>query len=378
MKRIKKHNYLIVLLICVLCNGCGKTGKTVDVDNVDVIEFSELNSDVNIVPIKCGTPMDDILRGVCYDDYIFLLGMSRTSVYCVKEDTVISILNSSGRGYGEYTAINDYSYSQDEHILYVYSDGKILKYSVPEMKFLESVETPVYPSGMIVLNSKEILMNCSYMEDNGEDAYRGICIVSSQTGQVIKRCYDFDYINKKMMMQCDLTAVPGGFVFPLNSLELNSLVSYNMEDESTEELFTYRFNSDWRVPRRMVKLAKKDYMLYAMEDFKETRHLEGGHYLSISDKGLSFWCFPRIDDNVRSVAVLVNDDGVSCRSYIIAGTGIYPSPFFYHDGFCVDIVSSTELDGVDIEGLSPLGLELKRVVDAQKLENPVFLFFKAD
>jgi len=373
---VKSLQMLLFAALSPLLYGCGQPAKTVDVDNVETVELTESNSDAEIIPIRCGVPMDEILRGICYDDYIFLMGMSRNTIYCVQEDTVISILEASGRGHGEYSSINDYTYSKDEHILFVCADGKLLKYSVPEMAFLESFDLPITPSGMSVLNSKEILMNCSFMEENGKDAYRGICVVSSQTGEVIKRCYDFDYINKKMMMQCDLTTVPGGFVFPLNSLTGNSILHYDLESESVEELFAFCFNSNWRVPRRLVKLSKGDVMLYTMEDNKETKHLEGGHYPNLIDSGLSFWCFPRENGKARPVAVIVKDGNVSCRSYVVSGTDFHPSPYFIHKGYCVDIVSPADLETAD--ALSPLGSELKRIVGGQAFDNPVFFYFKVE
>ena len=375
---VKSLQMLLVAALSLSLYGCGQSAQTVNVDNVVTVELKESDSDTKIIPIRCSVPMDDILRGICYDDFIFLMGMSRNAIYCVQGDTVVSILEASGRGHGEYSSINDYAYSQDEHILFVYADGKLLKYAVPEMAFLESVDMPITPSGMAVLNSKEILMNCSFMEENGKDAYRGICIVSSQTGEVIRRCYGLDYINKKMMMQNDLTTVPGGFVFPLNSLTRNSILHYDIESESVEELFAFCFNSNWRVPRRLVKLSKGDVMLYAMEDYKETRHLEGGHYPNLIDSGISFWCFPRENGKARPVAVIEKDGNVSCRSYVVSGTDFHPSPYFIHKGYCVDIVSATDLETADSGALSPLGSELKRVVGVQAYDNPVFFYFKVD
>lgn len=380
MKKVSVRSLKMLLMsgLCMMCCGCGTTSQKVDVDNVEIVELAESNSDIQIIPIKCDIPMDAILCGISYDDYVFLMGLMRTSIYCVQEDTVVSILNASGRGHGEYTSINDFAYSPDEKLLYVNADGKLLKYSVPEMEFQESVDLAVTPSTMIVMNPEEILMNCSFYEENQKDLYRGICLVSSRTGEVLNRCFDFDYINKKFLMPWDITVVPGGIVFPLNSLTRNSILFYDTESGSTENLFTFSFNSNWKVPRRLVKMSKEDPMLYAMEDYKETRHLEGGHFPNITDSGLEFWCFPREDNKARQVAVTVRDGDVTCRSFIISGTGVNPSPMFIRNGYYVDIVSPTDFVDSDADALSPLGLELKRTVDSQRFENPVFLYFKAD
>ena len=379
MKKVSLRSLKMLLMsgLCMMCCGCGNTSQKVDVDNVETVELT-LNSDIQIIPIRCDTPMDAVLSGISYDDYVFLMGMMRTSIYCVQEDTVVSVLNASGRGHGEYTSINDFAYSPDEKLLYVSADGKLLKYSVPEMEFLESVDISVSSSTMIVMNPEEILMSGSFYEEDKKDFYRGICLVSSRTGEVLKRCFDFDYINKKFLMPWDITVVPGGIVFPLNSLTRNSILFYDTASGSTENLFTFSFNSKWKVPRTLVKMSRKDPMLYAMEDYKETRHLEGGHFPNITDSGLEFWCFPREDNKARQVAVIAKNGDVTCRSFIIPGTGVNPSPFFIRNGYYVDIVSTTDLVDSDADVLSPLGWKLKGMVDSQRFDNPVFLYFKAD
>ena len=374
----KLLDLLLLSAQCLFLTCCGHSSNVVDVDDVETVELDRINSDIRIKPIKCSCPMDAIYRGIGYDDYIFLSGYSRKNIYCIREDTVVAVLDASGRGHGEYSYIDDFAYSQEEHILYLSADGKLFKYSVPNMEYLGSVDLSVTTSTMIVLGPEEILMNCSFYEDNGKDVYRGICIVSPQTGEVLERLYELDYINKKRLLNRDLTAVPGGFVLPLNSFAQNSILFYDSANGSVQQLFTFSFTKKWRTPKRLVRLAGKDLMLYIMEDNKETRHLEGVHYPFVNDSGLSFWCFPRENDNARTVAVTVKDNRPVCRSYKISGTEIDPSPFFIHNGYWVDIIASTEFDGSNEKELSPLGLELKRAVDAQAFDNPVLLYFKAD
>ena len=375
---VNKCVKLVVSVLCMLLISCSNDTNVVDVDNVDIVDMNEIRSNIRVLPIKCGFPMDEIYRSIAYDDYIFSMGLSFKKIYCIRNDTVLSVLDASGRGRGEYTSINDFAYSHYENILYVSADGKLLKYTVPDMEFIGSTDFSMSSSTMIVLNNNEILLNGSFMEDNQKDVYRGFCRISSKTGELLERCYDLDFATKKMLMPWDLTPVPGGFVFPGNSFTRNSILFFDLADGSTKELFSFSFNKKWKVPKRLVKLAKKDPMLYAMEDYKETRRLEGGHFPCVTDSALVFWCFPIEGDNGRQVAVIVKEDNVTCRSYTIGGTDVSVSPSFLHNGFCVDFINTSSFDNVDETSLSPFGIELKRIAEAQPFDNPVLLYFKVD
>ena len=91
-----------------------------------------------------------------------------------------------------------------------------------------------------------------------------------------------------------------------------------------------------------------------------------------------FWCFPIEGDNGRQVAVIVKEDNATCRSYTIGGTDVSVSPSFLHNGYCVDFINTSSFDNVDETSLSPFGMELKRITEAQPFDNPVLLYFKVD
>ncbi len=368
----------IVLVLIMLFVDCSEGTIVVDVDNVDIVDLNDIRQDVQIIPIKCDYPMDEIDRGIAYDDYIFLLGESMKQIYCIQKDTVISILDATGRGRGEYSYINDYAYCQYEHILYVRADKKLMRYSVPEMEFIGSTDISFTSRTMIFLNPDEILTNCSFYVENGKDVYGGICRVSSKTGEVLERCYDLDFMAKRMLMSWDMMPMQGGIIFPESSLTRNRIMFYDTASGFTNELFSYSFNSNWKVPRRLVKLAEKDHMLYAMEAYKDDRYLEGGHFPSLSDSALLFWCFPIEGDYGRQVAVIVKDGKVTCRSYAVAGKDRCVSPSFIHNGYFVDVIASDLFEDIDKTSLSPFAAGLKKVVDAQPFDNPVFLYFKVE
>lgn len=96
------------------------------------------------------------------------------------------------------------------------------------MSFIGSIDIGMNSKGMVVLNPNEILMNCSYI-DNEKDVYRGLCIVSLQTGEILRKCHDFDFINTQSLMSRDFTMTDNGIVFPLNSLETNTIIFYDVK-----------------------------------------------------------------------------------------------------------------------------------------------------
>lgn len=362
--------------VCHICS-CEDVGNIVDVDNVDCIELNEQNSDIRIVPIKYNSPMDEIYCSIGYNDYTFLMGISWKTIYCVQKDTVISVLNASGRGHGEYTRINDFAYSEQEHILYVQADGKLLKYSVPSMSFIGSIDIGMNSKGMVVLNPNEILMNCSYI-DNEKDVYRGLCIVSLQTGEILRKCHDFDFINTQSLMSRDFTMTDNGIVFPLNSLETNTIIFYDVKKHISKDLFSFSFNSKWKVPKELIKLSKEDPLLYSQEEYKQSLHCNGSHYPSLVNSKLVFWCFPREDDDVRSVVSIVKGNNIVRRSFKISGTDLDPSPFHLYKGYCVDIITSLDTEIINADEITPFGTKLNQVTNSQPFGNPVLLYFTVD
>lgn len=366
-----------LLFVLFVCN-CGNHGLVIDVDNVEWVELNEDNSDIRIIPIRCSFPMDDIIRCVGDDDYIFMLGMSRKQIYCIKGDSVVSVLDASGRGHGEYSYINDFAYSKEEQSLYVQGDGCYYLYSVPSMSFIRSFESEITPGGMIVLNSDEILMKCSFYEGK-EDIYRGVCIVSSHTGKVLKKCSDFDFINTQWFLQRDFSMCDKGYLFPINSFNNNNLVCYNAESGKVENVFSFSYNSKWRVSKRLIKLARRDPLFFSKEYNERDLYCEGCHYPAFINSKLTFWSFPREKNNVKSIVTIIQEGKPICRSFKVSGTELNPSPYCIDGIYCVDIIKSLdEIEITDPDNISPLALELKRIVEAQQFENPVLLYFTVD
>lgn len=374
--------YVIAILLPLILSGCNKKNDVkniIDFDEVSEIELDTSSSEIRIVPIKSPIPMDKIRRSFSYNDYTFLLSASKKIVYCIQKDSVISLLNAVGRGRGEYTFINDLAYSEEEKVLYVNTDIGLYKYEVPSMSFLGSTSIEFTTNGMISLNSKELLVNCSYNLHEGEEAYSGICIISKETGKVIKQCLSLDYYNTTCYMTHDLERCNDMIILSVGGIRENKVVSWNEEKDSVIQLFSFGFTQKWKLTRKQTRLLKKNHIEFDSEMYSRTVYCDGCHYPTIINSNLIFWCFPFDNENKKKIVVINTMDKSICRSFKISGTNINVNPSFVKDKYCVKIIEGSAESLVKTpEELSALGMEIYETKKSQPFNNPIMLFFTVD
>lgn len=385
---LMKAKYLlksyVVLIACSLTclTGCDNrySDNVVDLDSVNEFELNDDNSDIKVMPIKCEYPMEQIYRAIGYSDYIFMLSSSRRTIYCLKEDTVVSKLDAYGRGHGEYTLINDFAYQEDEKLLYINANEKIMKYSVPSMSYLGSIDFNITTSQMIALNSDELLAKCSYSKDSSnKNFFRGLAVISLKTGKVIRELYEYDQYTSSCFLFGDLSKSDNEIIMSLGGLYNNRIIKWDKIEGEPNELFSFCNNTKWRVPKRIIKLTSKDYWSFNEELYKMTDYCQGCHYPSITDAKLIVWCYPHENEATRSIAVIIQGDKIITRSFHISGTNNIVGPYFVKDGYCFDIVEGpTEKFITDIDNLSPLGNEIYDAMKSQPFNNPIMYCFTVD
>jgi hypothetical protein len=374
--------FVIAILLPIFFSECNKNNDVkniIDFDEISEVELDTSSSDIMIVPIKSSIPMDKIRRSFCYNDYTFLLSGSKKMIYCIYKDTVISVLNAVGRGRGEYTYINDLAYSEEEKVIYVNTDIGLYKYEVPSMSFLGSTNIDFSTDGMISLNSKELLVNCSYSLHEGEEAYTGICIVSKETGKVIKQCIDLDYYNTTCYLTHDLERCNDMIILSIGGVKENKVVSWNEETDSVIELFSFGFAPKWKLTRKQTRLLKKKHREFDSEMYSRMVYCDGCHYPTIINSNLAFWCFPFENEIKKKIAVIQKMDKSIYRSFKISGTNITVNPSFVKDNYCVKIIEGSAESLVNApEKLSLLGKEIYDTKKSQLFNNPIMLFFTID
>ena len=222
----------------------------------------------------------------------------------------------------------------------------------------------------------ELLVKGSYIGENKE-IHSGVFIISSATGEIIQNCCVFDYINTQWFMNQDLTRTEK-ILFPVNSADNSKIMCFDYDKGSIRELYSFSYNSRWRLPRRLIKLAEKDPLSFSKKNENNSLHCEGCHYPYIDNSNLVFWSFPRDNDEVMCVATIIKDNIPVQRSFVISGTMLTPSPYYIHNNYCVDIVSLSEVADADLDKVSPFGLKLIDILKSQPFENPVLLYFTVD
>lgn len=375
-----KYHCLLFLSVMLLCGCNNKNGSTVDLDVVEELELNSQTSQVKITPIKSSVPMDGIHRIVEYGEYLFLLGNHCNAIYCVQGDTVVSILNAKGRGKGEYSTINDFTYDERSNLLYVSADRRILKYKVPSMSFVESFDINFTSDGMIVLNDNELLVNCCFWEDNSyKDVYRGLCVVSTVNGEIVKRCYELGGYGDFCFLTRDLTSINDEIIVAVNDLHSNKVIKYDENTSSFKTIESFVVTPKWRVPRKIAKSLEKRHITLKNDYYDQKVYCKGFHYPSIFDTKIICWCFPEEYETSREVAIIKDKDHLFCRSYKISGTNIDVYPYYVKGNNFVEIIEG-EAESIieDWDELSPLGREIYEAMKAQPFNNPVLLSFTVD
>ncbi len=364
-------------------SGCGKkySENVLNLDEVEDVDLSSQTSDINIIPIKCSIPMDGIRAIKIFDDYAFLYGLKRKEIYCLKNDTVISILNAVGRGHGEYTYIDDFTYEDKTKILYVRNNERLLKYSVPSMSFLGSLDITYSTNGMIALNSDEILANCSFWEDDTyKEFFNGLCIISTSTGEIIKRCYKSDFYDGLCLYGDDLDSYKDEIIMPVAGVYNNRVVTLDPQTSATKELDIFCFSPKWRLPKHLIKLAKKwDSFDYSQEAEKRSVFCDGFHSPEIINSRLIFWCYPREDGSDKPVVVIKEKDKYIKRHFYVSGTSLRINSNLAKDNRFIRVLcNAPESIITDPENVSDFGKEIYNVMKAQPFNNPILLSFTVD
>jgi len=382
---LTKHLQIMTSFFSLVCfmTGCGEkySENVLDFDEVEEVDLSPINSDIDIIPIKCSIPMDGIIGAKEYEDYIFLEGDAQKNIYCIKEDSVISILNSVGRGYGEYTFIDDFTYDEKTKILYVRNDERLLKYSVPSMTFLGSSDITYTTTGMIVLNPDEILANCSFWEDDTyKESFNGLCVVSTATGEIIRRCFKSGFYDGLCMYEDDIVRYNDEILMPVAGVYNNKVISLDPQTGDTKDLDYFCFSPKWRLPKELIKLALKwDSFNYCQQEDKRTVYCDGLHSPAIINSRLTYWCYPEENGSDKPVVVIRNKDKFVIRHFKVSGTTLLINPYFINDNHFVQVIDhDVESIITDPNNVSDLGKEIYRVMKAQPFNNPILLSYTVD
>ena len=139
-----------------------KEGVIIDGDKAIDVQFEDVATNVRVVPLVGDVPIEDFVKVEMYGNEMLAMNSTQKHVYYFKDNKLQGILKAVGRGRGEYSTLGEMLYDQDQKILYVthLNDRKeILKYSVPDMKYIGTLQAPLRIGSMRLYDSKTFLVS---------------------------------------------------------------------------------------------------------------------------------------------------------------------------------------------------------------------------
>lgn len=369
---------LLVLSIIALLLSCEKRSEsliTISDDKIEQVLLKEKSS-VKLISIKSEEPMEDLMtsESLGFGDYLFLISYSRTKLYCVKGDKVISVLNHRGRGPGEYTDILSYAFSESDTTLYVCSsDYKLLKYKGFDFKSAGQCKTNIKFLTMRVIDKDKLFVRYYDLANS----VNGIAIISSETGEIIEKLLDFDYSSSYWGYSRDYYQKKDEIIFPVNSDYSFSICQYS--DGRMDTIQQFEYNKQWRIPKSVIVTDVSDLnqlLSYTQYILGNNNRCIGGYYPIVNGRSITFWSFPFKNETVTCIKNVYN--GVSVKRNVYKIPGIidnFVSPSFVWNDKFVKVFQGTKESVIDDSTkMSPLGQEIIDMIDSQD-GNPILMLF---
>src|SRR5574344_128278 len=334
-------------------------------DNIfTTVSLEEFATEVKVSQIKTDILLDDVSEVICFGEDAFLLSKNE-KVYYMKDDSIVSVRNSFGRGPGEYSSIDILAYSPKDSILYAYDMimNVIHSYKIPSFSFERNFKTD-YP-----YNDLHCMMN------NDED----LVYVSGE--YVLSRSLSNDSITELLRINPINYIMTGSSSFYLSSnnelylaIQDRNTIVYRYDDRKLNKTYSFNYGENG-IPEEICEssdVVGNFYSYISKEDYSI-----GCFYPIINESGIKFWHFKKKDGDRCQMFTIY--DGLNYENYRfnIPGINIKISPDYYCDDWYVMLIKETKetLLNAD-EPLSPLGQQIIDAIDAQENGNPILLYFK--
>ncbi|MGI6757090.1 MAG: 6-bladed beta-propeller [Bacteroidaceae bacterium] len=379
---MKKVHCLFVAIIAIMTLDCCKESRNknsllIDDEKYSSVLLEDFADSIRVVRIYSSEPMDEIGYGTKYYDnnLLFLGSIDNKTIYCLRNDSVISKLNAVGRGPGEYITLTQICYSAMDSLLYGYESGKlaIMCYRVPSFEFVKSIKVNTSITAMRYVGDNTIL---AVGRTPSMDSARinGVFEISTVTNE-INKIMPLEYLNAYLFgnssffphdgKQCLI--VPGfdNRVYEYSDHKLRELISFNYGKRNLSGDLFKTDESQLESYMSMMSVLLSGY--YSV----------GGFYAIMRDSNLMFWHNARFEDKKYTLATIC--DGMKYKNYLFTIPGIkedvFPD-FVQKDWYAIVFEGSKESVLDENKPLSPLGRKIIEAVDSQTDDNPVLLYFK--
>lgn len=379
---MRKSILVLAFLSLLGCSGNKSTSILLSDDIIEEVNFEDIATDIQVFSLKSSCLLKGIEMFYGIDDLVFGISEDHRTIYWIKGDSVISVLEKYGRGHGEYTYINDFTYYPKDSILFVHTiDDRLLRYQGLNGTYMG--ETPEFSgnTGMHAINSRKLLANGSY---DGEDGliHQGLFLIDAETGELGKLICPMDYAQSYFQNDEGSNYQSGDsiwFVVPGPGEDDN--VVYMFLNDSARAMLSFRYDEKWRIPENVLlrempvgSTSDINFVIQKLQPMMDYRNKEsycnGGYHFIYSGNRMMFWSFIDFPQTVLNV---IKKNDVSRYQVSMPGFDGYVFPtFMYKDYYITTYNTIFGMDINDEEKLTPIGKQIKKEIEGCD-GNPVFL-----
>ena len=162
--------YLSLLLVLAVMVGCNLSSgnKNFDVitasDIDEEADLTEIAFDFKIHPLKSDAPLDGIGGVKSWGDVMLARTNDDRKILRFDNYKLTGVLDRLGRGPGEYTYIEDFSYDAYDKVLYIENDSNLVTYDANTMEFIR--KQPVNISIQNILNLDDKMLYFGVLMDD--------------------------------------------------------------------------------------------------------------------------------------------------------------------------------------------------------------------
>ena len=233
-------------------------------DMIETVNFEDAVCDIQIFRVKSSAPMKGIEQFYEAGDYILALSTDHGTVYWIKGDTVVSVLERKGRGPGEYAWISDLLYNPADSILYVSDvNGMILMYQGISHTYIRKVEDYPTISDLFLINGDTVITNYTDTDENNIMQF-GLFLMRISTAQILDMIIPMDYNAYYWSHEEDFYKL-GDSIFitvPGNRMALDLYYKGTVYPQ-----FSFEFDKKWQIPEDVIP---KDLTPTTIDDMSST------------------------------------------------------------------------------------------------------------
>lgn len=341
--------------------------------NSQEVAFEDVATNIRIVPLISDEPIGASTMLQCYGSTTVMRSNDLYSLYFFEDGKMIAKLNKVGRGRGEYNGISDFVYSPARKIVYVLASNKVLKYSVPEMEFIGSLELSTTLN--IALHDDTTLI-CRM---TSPDQIPGIYFVNTESGQVCGKLKDICGMSFLTNTDISFYSPDHRILSDGSSLNTISEVSANIQ-EGEKMILKFNFGKEG-LPAKFDSITENTGMDFFMDltqyltDHRETVVTEISKAMVRNDT-ISFWYLSGIT-GPRHYCRIIGDRMVRYTGF--KGTGlkgaIMPTSLTNQGQYVtvIDMLPETLYD--DSGDRSEFTSQLETALRSQEFNNPVLVFY---